>query len=203
MDTVMIEAVQDIHHPAHNHGKFLVGRMDSREWNHLSQVAPGSPPLLAQCGWGGNFLWVMDLQTGEGIYTRPGGSAHADLAKHNVWVCPLFEPFLEWLYKQDTTDINSLRSVIELPEAEFAMSGHRREGLHLVRSQDLTEDEKKAASPALLAELDAAVSRLREDGVKVVGQGLAWEHDGQPEGWLWYESTYTAVGMRVKVNPRG
>lgn len=73
-------------------------------------------------------MWVLDLQTGEGAFFRPGGYAAADLEKHRVWVCPLFEPFLEWLYRQDLTDLGQLPRLVELPDAEFAMRGYRRAG---------------------------------------------------------------------------
>lgn len=137
MDTVMIEAVQS-KDTARNHGKFLVGRMDKGEWEYRSQVDPGRP-LLSVCGWPGNFLWVMDLQTGEGIYVQPGGSARADLNRHQVWVCPMFEPFLEWLYayfkgqfqsiEAGLEDIQALPALVALdcPE-KSALSGYRRPG---------------------------------------------------------------------------
>jgi hypothetical protein len=44
------------------------------------------------------------------------------------WVCPLFEPFLEWLYQQDLTRIEELPSHVDLPEAEFQLHGYRRPG---------------------------------------------------------------------------
>jgi hypothetical protein len=40
----------------------------------------------------------------------------------------MFGPFLEWLYKQDLTDLSALPAVVELPEAEFAFCGYRRPG---------------------------------------------------------------------------
>lgn len=111
-----------------NWGKFLVARMDS-EWARISVVSPGPVrSLLAHCGWDYRFLWVMDLQTGEGALFRPGGSARADLEKHKIWVCPLFGPFLEWLYAQDLSDMDRLPQRVELPDAPFAVWGHRRPG---------------------------------------------------------------------------
>jgi len=51
---------------------------------------------------------VLDLDTGEGGLFRHGGLANEDLAKKQVCVGPLFEPFLAWLYKQPLEDVRSL-----------------------------------------------------------------------------------------------
>ena len=143
MKTRIIEAAS----PAGNHGKFLLGRMDV-EWavrTGLYEVArtvtdgvlgPGSwsepghspGPLLRQLGWGPEFLWVLDLQTGEGAFFRPGGLARYDLGKHAIWVCPLFEPFLEWLYAQDLSDLDALPACVVL-EHPLELAGYRRPGL--------------------------------------------------------------------------
>jgi hypothetical protein len=115
-----------------NWGKFLVGVPDE-EWGWRSAV-DNDRPLLRAIGWTPGFIWVHDLQTGEGCFVRPGGSAHADLQKHRVWVCPLFEPWLEWLYDQlrGHADIPArlagLPRVVDLPDAEFAFAGYRRPG---------------------------------------------------------------------------
>lgn len=131
-----------------NHGKFMLLRPDT-EWERVSllptlqQARPRSdeegqvqdrlrvptPNLLGGvCGWGLRHLWVLDLQTGEGACFLPGGYAVADLDKHAVWVCPMFQPFLEWLYDQDLSDLDALPDVVQLPEAPFAFAGYRREG---------------------------------------------------------------------------
>ena len=122
MKTKIIEATNG---PA-NWGKFLLGRFD-REWDLVSAVAPETLLLYGR-GWEPNHLLILDLQTGEGAIFRPGGMAHADLEKHRIWVCPLFEPFLEWLYKQDLTDLDKLPAQIDLPKAEFQWAGYRRPG---------------------------------------------------------------------------
>ena len=132
MRTKIIEAVQSKAEPG-NWGKFLVGEFDE-EWAHASQVDPDRVPLLRACGWWGrDRLWVLDLQTGEGAYFTPGGSAKADLDKHAVWVCPLYQPFLEWLYERHRENgghlsLDDLPDVVELPNAEFALQGYRRPG---------------------------------------------------------------------------
>jgi len=110
-----------------NWGKFLVGIHDT-EWSWKSEINYFSKmPLLRQIGWDVSHIWVMDLQTGEGAVFRPGGYAKADLDKHKIWVCPLFEPFLTWLYTQDLTRIGELPQVVEL-EAELELQGYRRPG---------------------------------------------------------------------------
>jgi hypothetical protein len=111
-----------------NWGKFMVARFGPEEWARRSAIVEASWPLLRTVGWTGEHVLVVDLQTGEGAIFRPGGSAHADLEKHRVWVCPLFEPFLTWLYAQDLSDLDALPAHVDLPEAEFAMQGYRRAG---------------------------------------------------------------------------
>lgn len=129
MRTKIVEAVQSRKHPG-NWGKFAVQEPDE-EWAYVSRVDPDRR-LLHSIGWGGRHIWVLDLQTGEGVCLRPGGYAHADLERHQVWVCPLFEPFLTWLYaryrEDPQLDIAGLPDVVELPGADFALSGYRRPG---------------------------------------------------------------------------
>jgi hypothetical protein len=43
-----------------------------------------------------------------------------------IWVCPMFEPFLTWLYKQP--DPFAIPAHVDLPDAPFAMQGYRRSG---------------------------------------------------------------------------
>lgn len=108
-----------------NWGKFFLMRFDN-EWEYKSAFTGGS--LLREVGWDRNNIIVMDLQTGEGARFLPGGLAAADLNKHQIWVCPMFEPFLKWLYLQDLADLSKLPDHLNLPDAEFAMVGYRRKG---------------------------------------------------------------------------
>lgn len=112
-----------------NWGKFMVGRFDGDDWDERSTIEP-RVGLLRGRGWSIEHLLVLDLQTGEGcmLAVRPTGFPAADLEKHRVWVCPMFEPFLEWLYVQDLSDMDALPRVIELPNAPRAMAGYRRQG---------------------------------------------------------------------------
>ena len=119
-----------------NWGKFLVGRFDAEEWSRTSHVAEHDVEkplslklsLLSARGWSPEHVIVFDLETCEGAAFAPHGLARADLEKHKIWVCPLFEPFLIWLYQQDLSDITQLPSYVCLPEAEFQQFGHRRPG---------------------------------------------------------------------------
>jgi hypothetical protein len=109
-----------------NWGKFMVMKPDT-EWGRRSKIDPDlQMSLLRYCGWGPEHVWVLDLQTGEGACFAPHGMASADLNKHKVWVCPMFEPFLAWLYQQDLSDLDALPELLNLPDAPFAMSGYRR-----------------------------------------------------------------------------
>lgn len=129
MKTKIIEAGQSKH--GGNWGKFLIGQFDV-EWNHRSAVDPGRL-LLPAIGTNPACVWVLDLQTHEGASFRPGGHAGADLQKHRIWVCPMYQPMLEWLYKQpcmllEIPDIEQLPAFVELADAPFEMSGYRRSG---------------------------------------------------------------------------
>lgn len=108
-----------------NWGKFCIARFEQDEWLRPSVVAP-ELSMLAGRGWTPKHVLILDLQTGEGAVFRPGGLPSADLNKHRVWVCPLFEPFLEWLYQQP--DPFDVPDHVDLPEAEFLLAGYRRPG---------------------------------------------------------------------------
>lgn len=124
MFTKFIEATN---RPNGNWGKFMLGRFTPEEWALRSVIDP-ERSLINSRGWEAKHLLVTDMQTGEGAIFRPGGYAVADLNKHRIWVCPLFEPFLTWLYKQDLADFDKLPAHVNLPDAEFMYAGYRREG---------------------------------------------------------------------------
>ena len=112
-----------------NWGKFAVCRWDAAEWAIASSLPDASGgSLLRRIGTSPEAVWVLDLQTREGASFQPGGLASADLEKHRVWVCPMFHPFLEWLYAQDLTDLAALPAYVDLPDAPFAFAGYRRAG---------------------------------------------------------------------------
>jgi hypothetical protein len=124
MQTKFIEATNG----PMNWGKFMVARFTADEWERRATV--DGNPFLKGRGWDENHILVVDLQTGEGSIFRPGGLARADLDKHRIWVCPLFEPFLIWLYKQELDDLAALPASVDFTqeEAPFAFRGYRREG---------------------------------------------------------------------------
>lgn len=121
MKTKFIEAKNNF-----NWGKFAICRFDPEEWARPSSVDAARTVLRSQ-GWDPRHVWVLDLATGEGAFFMPGGHAGSDLNKHAVWVCPLFEPFLAWLYEQDLSDLDALPAVVDIA-APASMHGHRRPG---------------------------------------------------------------------------
>jgi len=160
-----------------NWGKFMLARFDAQEWNRRSPVSESAQPLLREIGWSPAHLWVLDLQTGEGALFRPGGLARADLNKHKIWVCPLYEPFLTWLYTQDTADLSLLPETVELPKADSAIWGYRRPGSEPVTPRvwngtpddfwyavDATPERPFVAHHAVLSEvLSIAIGALKRD----------------------------------------
>jgi hypothetical protein len=130
MHTTLVEATNG----PHNWGKFLVGAFDAVEWARPAAEFPGRP-LLPTIGWTPGHVLVLDLQTGEGAVFRLGGYPKADLDKHRIWVCPLFEPFLDWLYGEarrlrldGAALLDALPAHVDLPDAPFSMQGYRRPG---------------------------------------------------------------------------
>ena len=109
-----------------NWGKFLCAQFEEAEWAYQSAVSLA--PLLVGRGWTPGHLLVVDLETGEGALFLPGGLASADLEKHRVWVCPLFEPFLEWLYANFDGDVATLPRLVKINSSRSALSGYRRPG---------------------------------------------------------------------------
>ncbi len=139
MRTKIIEATNGF-----NWGKFLVGSFDW-EWSYASAVSGYPGPLLAEIGYARPDIgiWVLDLQTREGAWFKVGGYAKADLDKHRIRVCPLFEPFLTWLYENYFAAIRDvgLPDIVELPGAEAALHGYRRSGT----DEDLTTPRSTSA----------------------------------------------------------
>lgn len=147
MRTKFVETVQGLDTPA-NHGKFMVALFEHGEWARPSAMDAHmghATSLVGRTGWTHEHVLVMDLETGEGAMFKPGGSPSADLDKHKVWVCPMFEPFLEWLYghvRSVKVDLYvgehrvedfpvwfaTLPEIVELPDADFEWAGYRRPG---------------------------------------------------------------------------
>ena len=139
----MITKIIEVTNNNQNWGKFLVMRPDT-EWSRRSEIdLLNNTPLLRLVGWTQDHLAVMDLQTGEGAMFRIGGIASADLNKTKIWVCPMFEPFLTWLYKQDLKDLAALPDMVNLPDAPFEFRGYRRAGLLDELAQEQAENRRK------------------------------------------------------------
>jgi hypothetical protein len=122
-----------------NWGKFVVAQFDPEEW-HRRPKFPGcdgedAAPLIVGRGWDPRrHYFVMDLQTGEGAMFALDGSPDYDLTeKHAIWTCPMFKPFLRWLYAHYA---DGWRDPAELPdfvtfteeEAPSSMAGSRGRG---------------------------------------------------------------------------
>lgn len=128
MQTYFIEVTNKF-----NWGKFMVGRFTTEEWCVPSRIGK-LHSLIGGRGWSLQHIFVMDLQTGEGAMFLPNRNfpeaAKVDLDNRKIWICPMFEPFLKWLYAQDLQDLTLLPSLVEftMAEAEPAMYGYRREG---------------------------------------------------------------------------
>lgn len=140
MRTRFVEATQGVE-AGINWGKFMVALFDPEEWARPSEMLArrgDSRSLLRSQNWDGENVFVLDLATGEGAIFKPGGLSSADLDKHRVWVCPMFEPFLAWLYEfigarpytENGTPLwlIELPKLVELPDVPGAMQGYRREG---------------------------------------------------------------------------
>lgn len=111
-----------------NHGKFMLARFTAEEAATTSCL-PGLEGQSIFFNRGGRRKMtpgrtlVMDLQTGEGaeFSLKGGGLPPAEEAKwalretHRIWVCPLFEPFLCWLFEQGADQpLGALPRFVEL-----------------------------------------------------------------------------------------
>ncbi len=136
MELRIVEAGQGHTAGLSNHGKCGIGRYTGEQWAEPGQF-PGSESsqLLRQCGWGPRHYWVLDLQTGEGAVFQVPGYAPADLNKRRIWVCPMFEPFLAWMFEHARREganwFERLPRTVMLDDAEFCMHGYRRAGVHV------------------------------------------------------------------------
>lgn len=132
METTFIEAVNEHNGALFNWGKFMVARFEGHEWKRYSRIIDGMSDkrILGSRGWDARHLLVLDLETGEGALFAHGGLVPSDLRAHRIWVCPIFEPFLAWLYTQDVSNLEALPRLVKLKEAPGRLFGHRREGPH-------------------------------------------------------------------------
>jgi hypothetical protein len=144
MKTRIVEA-ENVDAGGINWGKFMVGQFTDDEWARRSAV--DGYPLVAGRGWRKQHLFVFDLQTGEGALFLPGGSPSADLNKHAIWVCPLFEPFLTWLYGRWEGSLDDLPHLVKIPSAAGGLSGYRRPGHgRKLKAETSTEEAAQAVA---------------------------------------------------------
>lgn len=127
MRTKIVEVTQS-QASGFNWGKVLVCEFTD-EWD-VPSVIGAHHSLLAARGWGRNVRLVLDIETGEGaLFSFPIGSAHNDLQKRRIWVCPMFEPLMcHWQTINWAGDLDELPDVVELPDAPAAMASYRRPG---------------------------------------------------------------------------
>lgn len=131
MRTHIIEATQK--GTEFNWGKFMLGEFDA-EWMRPSKLPlpdeMKSPvPLLLQRGWGPEHFVILDLETGEGAVFKHDHYLRMQLdTKHQIWVCPLMGPFLDWLSVQTWEHVTDLPEFVELDTEESGMAGYRRSG---------------------------------------------------------------------------
>jgi hypothetical protein len=154
-------------HGAGNWGKFLVGRFtDERGYVSALADAHGAQPLAR---WDPSTLLVLDLATGEGALFWPGGYVPADLEKHQVWVCPMFEGFLGWLYAQDLTDLQALPPLVNLPDTTFRLAGRRRRGpiraIERLANEVLNDPALSAPVHQRVVEVRDLAARLQQEEV--------------------------------------
>lgn len=125
MRTIFIEAEDE---SKFNFGKFMLGIFGEEEWQYDSVIDKGRR-LLDLRRWTKQHILILDCATGEGALFLLGGNAEADLEKHRVWVCPLYQPFLTWLYKHyNENGLEGLPNYVNLGKCETAISGYRRSG---------------------------------------------------------------------------
>lgn len=182
-----IEATQKI--DQFNHGKFMVARFIGDEITAKSAL----PDYTEHSLWnlGGlrklrpGMTLVLDLQTGEGagFSLEPHGagqtaarSALYELEKHELWVCPMFPPFLGWLFAQGMGgikgDIRTLPRYVELDTLDGALY-RPRSGRH--EAADKMQEAIREALECLDPEFDggnrkeADITIAREVLMKAIG----------------------------------
>lgn len=115
MRTKLVEATQS---PAFNWGKFMLLQFDYDDAQYQSQISKHQR-LLAAVGYQGDlkvWLWVLDLQTGEGAVfpVLNNGLLEYDIKEHQIRVCPMYKPFLEWLYANFNGNLEDIPSIVEV-----------------------------------------------------------------------------------------
>ncbi len=208
MKTRFIEAT-NVTTGGFNWGKFMLAQFEPIDFAYPSAVDNFS--LIAGRGWTPNHVFITDLQTGEGALFRPGGLPSADLLKHAIWVCPMFEPFLEWFYLHwpAIRTLDALPALVELT-ADSSMAGYRRPGPSKKERAARESLPSQIPAPSQLSEaakrpftsfvdLDS-VTYICPCGARVAGQGTAvaaFLHTHLPHTNGWTDETITDDGARI------
>lgn len=111
----------------HNWGKLAVGTFERSEWEYISQVA--GEPLLARLGHGPSTRLFLDLTT-EGALFDCSYVLSPQLARHKIWVCPMFEVGLREFSNHDIHQAQKeWRPHVDVRNALFQFEGFRRSAL--------------------------------------------------------------------------
>ncbi len=135
MDTKFVEAGHGgTEETCGNWGKFLIARYTAAELAEPTQFPMCEGEQVVDLhGTGRAHVWMLDLATGEGVRFPVGvRNARDALRRHQVWVCPMFGPMLDWLIVHiravNRTWWNDLPRVVYLPDAPFDLVGSRGPG---------------------------------------------------------------------------
>lgn len=127
-----------------NWGKLAVGTFERHEWEYVSHVA--AEPLLARLGHGPSTRLFLDLATGEGALFDCSQGLLPQLARHKIWVCPMFEPGLTEFAKHDIHwDPDEWRPHVDV-QTLFQFEGFRRSALIRQLVDQAREDAKLSPS---------------------------------------------------------
>ena len=153
---------------------------DEANWAKILLMKFGSEDLLVRSKVSGDFLlksvdnnrrvktgtnaekvFVLDLQTEEGafFFPRKEGNAKDDLESHEIWVCPLYLPFLIWLYANMPKELKEIPKLVEFPKSTHVhYQGWRRPGpefpeIGAIRETILQELKTTEKVPETLVEM--------------------------------------------------
>ncbi len=190
MDLKFVEAGHpvDEHGLGGNWGKFGVGRWTRQELAEKTQYPGCEGQRIASLhGWGGDHVWLFDLQTGESARfylnnPRPV-DVRSQLRTHQIWVCPMFEPFMVWLWNHVTVAgldwWDTLPRTVELPaDTPFDVAGHRRPGPNaeildrLAAIEVLLEELRHLRRPTEATDTRQILERARFNGVELTDDDI-------------------------------
>lgn len=135
-----------------NWGRFMLMQYQDAERNYPTHYQlttedragrriPGVPMTI----WVNDYppehavIWILDLITGEGATFDLEQELPEQLHRHQIWVCPLYQPFLVWLqgfvkaHRDELAPsydklLDMLPTNVGLPGIPVEIHGHRRPG---------------------------------------------------------------------------